>query len=125
MREDVMKKSELAYFRELLIEWQDQLLQQADDTLAGLLDSSVSASDPIDRATLGSDRDFALRIRDRESKLIGKIRSALERIDAGTFGICEMCGEEIDLKRLKARPVTSYCIDCKRVCETLERLTSP
>jgi DnaK suppressor protein len=117
-----MKKSELAYFRQSLIEWRDQLLRQADETVAVLLESKVNASDPIEQASLGSERDFALRIRDRESKLIRKIRSAIERIDDGTFGICEMCGEEIDLKRLKVRPVTTYCIDCKRVRETLEKL---
>jgi DnaK suppressor protein len=117
-----MKKSDLDYFRGLLLEWQDQLLRQADETVAVMLESSVDASDPIDRASLGTERDFALRIRDRESKLIRKIRSALERIEAGTFGICEMCGEEIDLKRLAVRPVTTYCIDCKRMRETLEIL---
>jgi DnaK suppressor protein len=117
-----MKKSDLAYFRQLLIEWQEQLLRRADYAIAGMLDSSVYASDLLDRATLETDRDLALRIRDRESKLIRKIRSALKRMDEGTFGICELCGEEIDLKRLKVRPVTTYCIDCKRVQETLERI---
>jgi len=117
-----MKKSEAAYFRQLLIEWQDQLLQRADHTIAGMQESSVYASDLLDRATLEYDRDLALRIRDRESKLIRKIRSALKRMDEGTFGICELCGEEIVQNRLKVRPVTTYCIDCKRVQETLERI---
>jgi DnaK suppressor protein len=86
------------------------------------MDASVNSSDPIDRASLEADRDFALRMRDRESKLIRKIKNALVRIEEGTFGICEMCGEPIAVKRLKARPVTTHCIDCKRVMETLERL---
>ena len=67
-----------------------------------------------------SDRNFTLRIRDRERKLIGKIREALERIDEGTFGTCDDCGEDISVKRLKARPVTTQCIDCKTEEEARE-----
>ena len=74
-----------------------------------------------DRAALESDRNFMLRIRDREHKLIKKIKKALERIENGTFGICETCGEEISVKRLKARPVTSQCIECKSKEEALEK----
>lgn len=116
-----MKKPEVAYFRQWLIEWQEQLLQRADCTVAGMLNSSVNASDVLDRASLETERDLALRFRDRESKLIRKIKNALKRMEEGTFGICELCGEEIGLKRLKVRPVTTYCIDCKRLRETLER----
>ncbi len=116
-----MKPSDTAYFKNTLNHWQEQLLRQADHALVGFLDASVSSSDLIDQAALETDRDFALRMRDRESKLLRKIRNALARIEAGTFGICEMCGEPIAVKRLKARPVTTHCIDCKRVRETLER----
>jgi DnaK suppressor protein len=77
--------------------------------------------DPTDRASLEADRNFMLRIRDREHKLIKKIKKALERIDNGTFGICESCGEEIGIERLKARPVTSQCIECKSKEEALEK----
>jgi DnaK suppressor protein len=62
-----------------------------------------------------------LRIRDREHKLIKKIKKALDRIENGTFGICESCGEEISIKRLEARPVTSQCIECKSKEEALEK----
>ena len=117
-----MRKSDLAYLRHLLIDWQEQLLQRADHTIAGLLDSSVNASDLIDQACMQSARDLALRMRDRESKLIRKIRYALKRMDEGVFGICELCGEEIAIGRLKVRPVTTYCVDCKRVRETLEKV---
>jgi len=78
--------------------------------------------DPTDRATMESDRNFELRIRDRERKLIGKIKDALERIEDGSFGICEECGEDISEQRLKARPVTTYCIDCKTNQEKDERV---
>lgn len=118
-----MRKSDVAYFRALLVDWREQLLQRVDYTIAELGDSSVNASDFIDRASLESDLDLALHIQDRERKLIRKINDALERLEEGTYGICEICGEEIGLRRLKARPVTSCCVDCKRVQETLERLT--
>jgi len=62
-----------------------------------------------------------LRIRDRESKLILKVKKALVRIEIGTFGICEACGEDISFDRLKARPVTTQCIDCKTKEENLEK----
>ena len=76
--------------------------------------------DPTDRASLETDWNFMLRIRNRERKLAGKIRKALLRIENGTFGICEKCEEEISFKRLEARPVTTQCIDCKTKEETYE-----
>jgi len=77
--------------------------------------------DPTDRASLEADRNFMLRIRDRENKLIKKIKKALDRIENGTFGMCEKCGEEISVKRLMARPVTTLCIDCKTKEEAFEK----
>jgi DnaK suppressor protein len=77
--------------------------------------------DPPDRASLEADRNFMLRIRDRENKLIKKIKKALDRIENGTFGVCEKCGEDISVKRLKARPVTTLCIDCKTKEEAFEK----
>lgn len=68
-----------------------------------------------------TDRNFMLRIRDRELKLIKKIKKALDRIDNGTFGVCESCGDPIGEKRLNARPVTTQCIDCKEAEEATER----
>lgn len=69
--------------------------------------------DMNDQATAEADQTVALRIKDRERKLIKKIDEALERLSARTYGICDGCGEEIPLKRLKARPVTTFCIACK------------
>jgi DnaK suppressor protein len=69
-----------------------------------------------------SDRNFELRIRDRERKLISKIKDALDRIEEGTYGICEECGENISDERLKARPVTTLCIDCKKKQENQEKV---
>jgi DnaK suppressor protein len=76
--------------------------------------------DPTDRALLESNRNFTLRLRDRERKLLAKIKEAMKRIEDGTFGRCEGCGGEISEKRLVARPVTTLCIDCKTVAEEEE-----
>lgn len=78
--------------------------------------------DPNDRASLESDRNFELRIRDRERKLIIKMQEAIKRIDDGTFGLCELCGGPISEKRLMARPVTTLCIHCKTKQEQVEKL---
>ena len=78
-------------------------------------------ADPTDRATMESDRNFLLRLRDRERKLLSKIEEAFARIDEGTYGRCEECGGEIGIERLKARPVTTFCIACKSAQEERER----
>jgi DnaK suppressor protein len=116
-----MNDKKLEFFRKLLNEKLDELGKEAERTVAGMTDSKENFPDPTDRAAMESDRNFLLRIRDRERKLISKIREALDRIDDGTFGICESCGEEISEKRLKARPVTTLCIDCKKKQEANER----
>ena len=117
-----LTKKKLEFFRNLLNERIDELLSQANETVSGMTSHKENLPDPSDRATLESDRNFTLRIRDRERKLIGKIKEALERIEQGTYGICEDCGEEISTERLKARPVTTLCIDCKKTQETEERV---
>ncbi len=76
--------------------------------------------DPSDRATAESELNFTLRMRERNNGLVRKIEQALKRIDEGTFGICEECGEDISEGRLKARPITTFCIDCKRKQELNE-----
>ena len=118
-----MEEKDLEFFRRLLIQWMGELLDHADETVEGLLDSQEILADPLDRATVESDRIWTLRIRDRESKLIKKIRQSLEDIENGEYGICEDCGEDISIERLKARPVTSFCIRCKTKRESVEKLT--
>jgi DnaK suppressor protein len=117
----VMKKKDKDFFKKLLTERLENLLAEASDTVSGMTDEVVNFPDPTDRAAMESDRNFMLRIRDRERKLIMKIRSALERIEKDTYGICDSCGEDITVKRLKARPVTTQCIDCKTKEEALEK----
>jgi DnaK suppressor protein len=75
-----------------------------------------------DQATAEIDRNFMLRLKGRERKLLKKIEEAIERIDQGIFGICDKCGLEINIKRLEARPVTSMCIECKTLQEEEEKL---
>lgn len=117
-----MDQKDLEYFRNLLNEQLQEALKQGDLTLEDMTDNSEVFADPADRATMESDRAFTLRIRDRERKLIKKIRAALNRLDNGTYGACEECGEEIGVPRLKARPVTRLCINCKSKQEEDEHL---
>jgi len=116
-----MEKERLEFFRELLNERLKTILEEAGKTVKGMTNDRDSFPDPTDRANLETDRNFLLRIRDRERKLIGKIKEALARIDDGTFGICEECGEDISEERLKARPMTTLCIDCKTKAEEEEK----
>ena len=109
-----MEQDQLNYYRTLLKEKIDQLLNEAGKTVSGMTGGNENFPDLSDRASRESDRNFELRIRDRERKLIKKMNEALARIDDGTFGICEVCGDEISEKRLMARPVTTLCIKCKR-----------
>jgi DnaK suppressor protein len=109
------------YFKDILLKRLEELIDEAEKTVAGMTDTEETFPDPTDRATLESDRNFMLRIRDRERKLIVKIREALERIEDGNFGVCEVCGDDIGIDRLKARPVTTLCIDCKRKEEASEK----
>lgn len=117
-----MEKEKLEYFRGLLMEEMHSLLEEAGKTVSEMTADTTNFPDPNDRATQESDRNFELRIRDRERKLINKIKEALQRIDDGTFGICELCGEEISEGRLRARTVTTLCIDCKIEEERKEKL---
>jgi DnaK suppressor protein len=117
-----MDQEKLEYYRQVLQEEMSTLLGEAGKTVSEMTAENVNFPDPTDRATQESDRNFELRIRDRERKLINKIKEALERIDQGEFGICELCGEDISEGRLKARPVTTLCIDCKIEEERKEKV---
>ena len=116
-----MEDRELEYFREILIQNLNELLIKGDKAISFLLESTVEASNTMDQDTLEADRNFNIRMRDRENKLIRKIEQSLSRIEAGTFGICEVCGEEISINRLRARPVATYCIVCKNKMEAMEK----
>jgi len=117
-----MEQAHLDEFREILQSQLDEIMRDAGRTVAEMTDEKTNFPDPTDRAALESDRNFELRIRDRERKLANKIREALQRIEDGEFGICEVCEEEIGVARLKARPVTTLCIDCKTEQERQEKI---
>lgn len=117
-----MDQAKAEEYRAILQKQLEELLREADKTVSEMTDEQENFPDPTDRASVESDRNFELRIRDRERKLISKIREALKRIDDGTFGVCESCDEEIGEARLKARPVTTLCIDCKTEQERQERI---
>ncbi len=118
-----LKPERLEFFRYMLTQEINKLLSEAEKTVSEMTSDKETYPDPSDRASLESDRNFELRIRDRERKLIQKMREAIQRIDDGTYGICQSCGGEISEKRLIARPVTTLCIDCKTKQEKLEKLT--
>jgi DnaK suppressor protein len=115
-----VNKSDVDYFRSFLTQRIIELRSEAGKTVEDM-DEDENFPDPTDRATLESNRNSVLRIRDRERKLIFKMQEALQRLDAGEFGVCEECGEEIGVERLKARPVTTLCIECKSNQEIEEK----
>jgi DnaK suppressor protein len=116
-----MEPDRLEFFRQLLHERLQDILDEADKTRNDMTGAASPFPDPTDRASLETDRNFTLRIRDRERRLISKIQEALDRIDARTYGFCDLCGGKIAEKRLIARPVTTMCIACKSRQEALER----
>jgi len=117
-----LKPERIEFFRFMLTQEINNLLGEAEKTVTEMTNGKENYPDPNDRASLESDRNFELRIRDRERKLIAKMREAIQRIDAGTYGICTSCGGDISDKRLTARPVTTLCIDCKTKQEKQEKL---
>lgn len=104
-----------------LISQKEALLAEAGEAL-NELPGQTAFPDLGDQATAEIDRNFMLKLRGRERKLLKKIEDAIEMIDKGVFGICDRCGEEINIKRLEARPVTTMCIDCKTQEEEEEKL---
>lgn len=117
-----MDKERKEHYRKLLNGKLDELLSGAERAVSGMSESKDEHfADPSDRASHETDRNFLLRVKDRERKLIGKIKEALARLDNDTYGICELCGEPISDKRLEVRPVTTQCIECKKEAEEMEK----
>ena len=116
-----MNDKNLLKFRTQLEEMKETINSDAERTLSEMTTQNGNIPDPNDRATIESDRNFELRIRDRERKLMNKVEKALARIDDGSFGTCDDCGEDIADKRLEARPVAKFCIDCKTKQEQREK----
>jgi DnaK suppressor protein len=117
-----MRKSEVDRYREMLEEQLRALIghgSQAVHEMSG--EEGEELPDPSDRATVEEERNWSLRLRDRDRKLIGKLQDALARLEDGTFGQCTRCGGPIGTARLRARPMTDLCIECKTEAERLER----
>ncbi len=114
--------SEIEAFRQLLEHQLSELIHRAEETVHSLSREGESSADPLDRATMDSGRENNLRFRERESRLIRKIKTTLQKMDDGVYGICESCGDDIPIARLRARPVTAYCIQCKTKMENWEKV---
>ena len=119
--EPFMNPMQQEYFRQKLLSWRIELLQESNETLLHLQEESLSEPDIADRASLETDRSLELRTRDRERKLIAKIDDALKRIEDGTYGYCEDTAEPISLRRLEARPIATLSIEAQERHERMER----
>lgn len=119
--EEYMSADQLNHFRGILLTWKQELLEEVNRTVTHMKDDSANFPDPNDRASQEEEFTMALRARDRERKLIKKIDESLALIDNGEYGYCEMCGVEIGLERMEARPTATKCIDCKTLDEIREK----
>ena len=120
--EEFMNPLMREYFRQKLLSWRADLLKDSTETLQHLQEETVPEADVTDRASTETDRFTELRTRDRERKLIGKIDSALRRIDDGSYGYCEETGDPIGIKRLAARPIATLSIEAQERHERMERM---
>ena len=120
--EAFMSPRQLAYFRQKLLRWRQDLLREAGETLSSMGQGGIVEADLTDRASVETDRALELRTRDRARKLISKIDQALERVDNGTYGYCEETGEPIGLRRLEARPIATLSIEAQERHERMERV---
>ena len=118
-----MRKKDLDEIKKKLTDQLTELLSRADCSLEGVGESNDNLSDVVDRAAKIAERNFSHHLCSREKLLLRKIERTLEDIENGDYGRCDMCDEDISVKRLKARPTARYCIDCKTQLETQERLT--
>ena len=119
--EEYMNEPQLKHFRDLLVAWKRQLMEEVDRTVHHMQDEAANFPDPNDRATQESEFSLELRTRDRERKLIKKIDESIANLDSGEYGYCESCGVEIGVRRLEARPTATLCIDCKTLDEIREK----
>jgi DnaK suppressor protein len=119
--EDYMGKDQTAHFREILLAWKKELMEEVDRTVLHMQDDATNFPDPNDRASQEEEFALELRTRDRERKLISKIEESISMLDSGDYGFCAVCGIEIGIRRLEARPTATQCIDCKTLDEIKER----
>jgi DnaK suppressor protein len=121
--EEFMNPEQLAYFRQKLLGWKDEILRESRETMTELANGPIQEADLTDRASSETDWGIHLRTRDRQRKLISKIDSALRRIDSGEYGFCEVSGEPISLARLEARPIATMTVEAQERHEKNERIS--
>lgn len=121
--EDYMNDEQRAHFRELLLSWRRDLMEEVDRTVSHMKDEASNFPDPADRASQEEEFSLELRTRDRERKLIRKIDNTLELLETDEYGYCDTCGIEIGIRRLEARPTATECVDCKTLSELKEKTT--
>jgi RNA polymerase-binding transcription factor len=119
--ESYMDERMHAHFRDILVAWKQELMEEVDRTVHHMKDEAANFPDPNDRATQESEFSLELRARDRERKLIKKIDESTASIESDEYGYCESCGVDIGVRRLEARPTATLCIDCKTLDEIRER----
>lgn len=119
-----MEHDQLEFLKKLLISQLEELQKSGQEAVSGLKDQENTYADLVDQASKDASQEFLFRIKDRESKLINKIKDALERIEDGSYGLCETCGDEISFGRLTARPVATHCIVCKTAAEKMEKIVN-
>lgn len=119
--EEYMNEKQREHFRQILLAWKRELMEEVDRTVHHMQDEAANFPDPNDRATQESEFSLELRTRDRERKLIKKIDESLRALDDDDYGFCESCGVEIGIRRLEARPTATQCIDCKTLDEIREK----
>lgn len=119
--EDYMNEKQRKHFRDILLAWKQQLMEEGRRTVSSMQDEPLNLPDPNDRASQEEEFSINLRARDRERKLLHKIDKALGRLASDDYGYCEACGVEIGLRRLEARPTAELCIDCKHLEEQKEK----
>jgi DnaK suppressor protein len=119
--EEYMNENQQEHFRQLLLAWRRELMEEVDRTMSHLKDEAANFPDPADRASQEEEFSLELRTRDRERKLIKKIDSTLELIENDDYGFCHACGVEIGIRRLEARPTATLCVDCKTLDEIKEK----
>ena len=120
--EPFMNERQQEYFRQKLLDWKAEILNQSKGTIQQMQTDSLQMADPADRASSETDHSLELRARDRQRKLISKIDSALRRLDDGSYGYCEVTGEPISLKRLEARPTATMSLEAQEMHERREKV---
>jgi len=120
-KEEYMNDKQLAYFRQKLSAWREELIAESQETINNLKEENWQEPDLSDRASLETEAGVELRTRNRYLKLIGKIDAALRRIDNKEYGFCEETGDPIGLKRLEARPIATMTVEAQERHEKMEK----